>query len=71
MTDQTLRRRVAAWLLTLPKPVDAPSDASAREALRLAFDPRISQDAFDAALHELGYDVSADRDRRFRLRSAA
>ncbi|MBI1252098.1 MAG: hypothetical protein GC189_11550 [Alphaproteobacteria bacterium] len=71
MTDQTLRRRVAAWLLTLPKPVAAATDASAREALRLAFDPRVPQPAFDSALTELGYDLSADRDRRFRLHSAA
>ena len=57
----TLRHRLAAWLLTLPGPFAALSrDLAARDARQL-FDPSSSQAQFEDALRECGYIIRSDK----------
>lgn len=66
-----VRRKLAAWLLTLPEPIRAADSSAAAEALRRKFDPNLSQPEFDAALRDLGYAIARQTASRYTLRNAA
>lgn len=55
MNADVLHRRVAAWLLSLPGPLNASDQAAARSEACRKFDPHIPEEQFDAALKGLGY----------------
>ena len=66
-----VRRKLAAWLLTVPEPIRAVDSHAAAEALRRKFDPNTPQPEFDAALRDLGYAIARQTSSRFTLRAAA
>ncbi len=67
MSPEPVRRRVAAWLLTLPGPFNAPDLASAVQEARRKFDSRTSLDEFERGLNECGYQIVQRRRAIFAL----
>jgi hypothetical protein len=58
MRAEGLQRRVAAWLLSLPRPIDAADQSEAQKKACRQFDPNASEEAFSDALKRLGYAIA-------------
>jgi len=58
MNAKDLNRRVAAWLLTVPEPINAGDARRALEAACAKFDCSVPLSRFEVALRDLGYEFS-------------
>lgn len=62
-----INHRIASWLLTLPGPFEAWSEAEAKDRARRACDPRLDPATFESTLSQLGYLVTRCELSRFAL----
>jgi hypothetical protein len=71
MRGNSIERRVAAWVLTLPGPFAARTDEDARREAHRLFDPVAPRDAFEAALRHWGYEIRRENAAHFAIAPAS